>query len=78
MWLRSLSWQGASLRMRGVALDNQAIARFMSNLKASPFITAVNLSASSLNNIEGNDLTMFSLSCGAGLPTSKKQANAPL
>ncbi len=76
MWIRSLDQQGASLRLQGVALDNQTIAQFMNNLKKSPFVTSVTLSSSSLNTIDGKNFKMFSLTCGVGFPSPETKANA--
>ncbi len=71
MWLQSLSQQGGSLSLKGVALDNQTIAKFMNNLKASPFVKSVNLSNSSLKKIGGKNFKSFSLNCAVAFPESK-------
>jgi len=71
MWLTSLDQQGASLALTGVALDNKTIADFMNALDASPFISNVNLSNSSLTQIAGQELKAFSLQCAIGSPTEE-------
>ena len=63
MWLDSLNQQGFTLRLSGVALDNQTIAQFMDNLKLSPFVTEVSLEASSLKVVSGRNLKSFQLNC---------------
>ena len=71
MWLTSLDQQGASLALTGIALDNKTIADFMNALDASPFISNVNLSNSSLTQIAGQELKAFSLQCAIGSPTEE-------
>ncbi len=71
MWLTSLDQQGNSLALTGIALDNKTIAAFMDNLDASPFISNVNLSDSSLRNVAGQDLKSFALQCTVGSPSGQ-------
>ena len=68
MWLLSLTQHGASLQLQGIALDNQTIAEFMDNLKASPLIEQVDLTDSSLRKYAGQNLKSFSLHCTIVLP----------
>ena len=63
MWLTSLSQNGTKLSLSGMALDNRTIAKYMEDLKASPYITNVNLASSSLKTYAGRNLKAFSLSC---------------
>ena len=63
MWLLSLNQAGSSLTLNGIALDNQTVAQFMDNLESSPFISSIDLSNSSLQEIAGRNLKSFSLSC---------------
>ncbi|TKB27011.1 PilN domain-containing protein [Desulfopila sp. IMCC35006] len=74
MWLESLQQQTSSLRLSGVALDNQTIAQFMDNLKESPFVQDVTLASSSLKIVSGRNLKSFELNCIVGQP--EKQAPA--
>lgn len=74
MWLTTLDQQGPSLSLTGTALDNKTIAEFMDSLDASPFISGVNLSDSSLIIVAGQDLKAFSIKCTVGLPTEKTDA----
>ena len=71
MWLTALDQQGTSLSLTGTALDNKTIAEFMDSLDASPFISDVNLSDSSLTKVAGQDLKAFSIQCTVGSPTEK-------
>ncbi len=73
MWLQSLDQQGGALKMTGVALDNQTVAQFMNNLKASPYIKTVNLSNSSLKKMSNKNFKSFSLNCAVGFPESEEK-----
>ena len=68
MWLESLNQQSSSLRLSGVALDNQTIAQFMDHLKESPFVQNVTLASSSLKVVSGRNLKSFQLSCAVAQP----------
>lgn len=70
MWLSSLHQQDNSLSLSGIALDNQTIAQFMDNLKASPFVQDVSLSNSSLKMFSGRNLKSFSLRCRVAQPNN--------
>jgi len=63
MWLLALQQQTSSLKLSGVALDNQTIAQFMDNLKESPFVQDVTLTSSSLKVVSGRNLKSFELNC---------------
>ncbi len=67
LWLESLSQQGASLSLTGVALDNETVAQFMDKLKASQVIVDVNLTSSSLKVISGRSLKSFVMTCSIAL-----------
>ena len=68
MWLDSLQQQTSSLRLSGVALDNQTIAQFMDKLKESPFVQNVTLTNSSLKVVSGRNLKSFELNCTVAQP----------
>lgn len=74
MWLTSLSQSGNNLNIAGMALDNRTIAKYMEDLKKSPFIRDVNLADSSLKGFAGRNLKSFSLSCSIGVPVKKKKS----
>ena len=79
MWLTSLSQQGGNLQLTGVALDNRTIAVFMDQLKASPYLSAVNLSNASLQKVAGRNLKSFALQCAVARPSTqegRKQSEA--
>lgn len=72
MWLQSLQQQNTSLRLSGVALDNQTVAQFMDNLKESPFVQSVNLANSSLKVVSGRNLKTFQLNSAVSQPQKPK------
>ena len=78
MWLTSLHQQQASLRLSGIALDNQTIAQFMDKLKESPFVNNVTLTNSSLKIISGRNLKSFDLTCSVAQPAPAEPENSEL
>lgn len=71
MWLTSLSQSGQSLNLTGMALDNRTIAKYMEDLKQSPYVVNVNLANSSLKAFSGRNLKSFALSCAVSVPAQK-------
>lgn len=76
MWLTSLHQQQSSLKLSGVALDNQTIAQFMDSLKESPFVNSVTLTNSSLKIISGRNLKSFELTCSVAQPAPAEPENS--
>ena len=72
MWLQSMQQQNASLRLSGVALDNQTVAQFMDHLKESPFVKDVTLANSSMKVVSGRNLKSFELTCVVAQPEKKE------
>lgn len=71
MWLTGLSQTGASLRITGMALDNQTVAKYMDDLSGSPLIGNVVLANSSLQRFAERDLIQFSISCNVSIPDTE-------
>ena len=71
MWLTGLSQTGASLRLTGMALDNQTVAAYMDDLSSSPLIGNVVLANSSLQRFAERDLIQFSISCSVSIPDTE-------
>ncbi len=69
MWLTSLSQKGAGVQLKGTALDNRTIAKYMDDLKTSLYIQSVTLSSSSLQTVAERSLKSFGLSCSILMPT---------
>ncbi|MGA7278808.1 MAG: PilN domain-containing protein [Desulfocapsaceae bacterium] len=77
MWITSFNQNGGSLALSGYALDNKTIAEFMENLTdKSTYVTGVNLSNTSLQNVSGNDLTSFSISASVSSPKPAGETQA--
>ena len=75
VWLQSVSQDRGGLKLSGMALDNRTIAQYMDDLKASPYITTVNLANSSQKSYAKRNLKSFSISCSIGVPEEKKTNN---
>jgi len=76
VWLKSLNQSGTSLKLIGMALDNQTIAKYMETLKTSDYFSEVNLQNSSLAAFAGRNLKSFSLSCSIVIPESTETVEA--
>lgn len=74
MWLDSLSQEGTTLNLTGVALDNETVAQFMDKLKESPFIVDVNLTSSSLKVVSDRNLKSFVMTCSIAQPSKEEVA----
>ena len=61
LWLNSMSFNGASLRISGIALDNATIADYMETIITSPFFATAELSGTSTTGVQGRLLKSFSL-----------------
>ena len=61
LWLNSMSFNGAVLRISGIALDNATIADYMETIVTSPFFATAELSGTSTTGVEGRQLKSFSL-----------------
>lgn len=72
IWLTSLTQNGTNLQLSGMALDNRTIAKYMEDLKMSPYMSSVNLQSSSLKSYAGRNLKAFSLACSTAVPDEKK------
>ncbi|MDR3088920.1 MAG: PilN domain-containing protein [Desulfobulbaceae bacterium] len=80
LWLDSISQTGGTVDMKGIALDNESVAQFMTALKDSPFVRDVSLVESSQKLLAGRDLKSFTISCRVAPPgnaESDAQNTAP-
>lgn len=72
MWLTSMIQSGTSLKLKGIALDNETIAQYMNALDNSPYLTKTNLSISQQSTtIASKKLKSFSLSVNIVTPSVK-------
>jgi len=67
IWIESLDKSGKSLKISGVALDNDTIANFMMKLEGSKYFGGVELGASEQINRGGMKLKKFNLHCSTAL-----------
>jgi type IV pilus assembly protein PilN len=67
VWIESLDKSGKSLKITGIALDNETIANFMTVLERSKYFAGVELGASEQINRGGMKLKKFSLICSTAL-----------
>lgn len=67
IWIESLDKSGKSLKISGVALDNETIANFMRVLANSKYFSGVELGASEQINRGGMKLKKFNLHCATAL-----------
>lgn len=74
LWLDSLSQEGGTLNLTGVALDNETVAQFMDKLKASQFIVDVNLTSSSLKVVSERNLKSFVMVCSIAQPNKEEMS----
>lgn len=72
MWLTGLSQTGGQLKLSGMALDNQTVAKYMEDLEKSSYIQGVNLVSASMEKFAERDLKLFSVSCAVGVPSKSK------
>ncbi|HPD60577.1 MAG TPA: PilN domain-containing protein [Thermodesulfobacteriota bacterium] len=61
MWLSTLKCQGSKIVLEGVAVDNETIAQFMTNLEDSPEVENVELQFAEETKIENYLFKKFSL-----------------
>jgi type IV pilus assembly protein PilN len=67
VWIESLDKNGKSLKITGVALDNETIANFMDVLGHSKYFTGVELEITEQIDRSGLKLMKFSLHCSTAL-----------
>ena len=76
MWLTNIDQSGNTMKIDGMALDNQTVAEYMQKLeKESPYISDVTLTSSNLKNYSGRNLKSFSLSCTVGLKEDNEKTD---
>ncbi|MBL7661992.1 PilN domain-containing protein [bacterium] len=63
-WIKSLEERDTGITLSGVALDNQTISAFMSNLSKSKYFTGVDLQHSTQFELEGVKVKEFVLKVG--------------
>jgi type IV pilus assembly protein PilN len=71
MWLTKLQQTGNDLKLSGMALDNQTVAKYMDDLGTSTYIQNVVLASASMEKYAERNLKSFSISCAVGMQDSK-------
>ncbi len=61
LWLEKLEKKGSTVRVSGIALDEETIADFMISLKGSPYVKRVELGSIKRREVGGVSLREFSL-----------------
>ena len=77
LWLTGLTQSGSSLKVSGMALDNQTVAKYMDDLEGSRYIENVSLANSSMKQFAERNLKSFSLSATATAPNEEKKQEEP-
>ena len=72
MWLTKLQQSGSELKLSGMALDDQTVAKYMDDVGNSPYMQNVILASASMEKYAERNLKLFSISCTVGVPVSKK------
>ena len=72
MWLTKLQQAGSDLKLSGMALDDQTVAKYMDDVGSSPYMQNVILASASMEKYAERNLKLFSISCTVGVPASKK------
>lgn len=68
IWIERLKDSGGALSLEGVAIDNQTIARFMTDLEASPWFQGVRLEVTRQVNRGDVALKSFSIQASVAYP----------
>ncbi len=76
MWLDNLKMTGPSLAMQGYAIDNETIARFMSEMEHSDSFSSVNLGLTEQKEVGGIGLKYFTMVSTANLSAKKHGGSA--
>uniref|UniRef100_UPI004055C142 PilN domain-containing protein n=1 Tax=Candidatus Electronema sp. TaxID=2698783 RepID=UPI004055C142 len=73
MWLTDFEQSGGTLKLTGMALDNQTVAEYLQALGQSQCkcISNVTLTSSVMQVYMGRDLKKFTLSASVAMPTSE-------
>ncbi|MDX9835322.1 MAG: PilN domain-containing protein [Desulfobulbus sp.] len=77
LWLTGVTQSGSSLKVSGMALDNQTVAKYMDDLAGSRYIQNVSLANSSMKQFAERNLKSFSLSATATAPGEEKIQEEP-
>jgi type IV pilus assembly protein PilN len=77
LWLTSFNQSGPTLKLNGIALDDQTVAEFMNKLTKSKYMTNVILDNTALLPQSGRNLKSFVLSSSVSIPDPEKKEVTP-
>lgn len=77
LWLRSLNESGNRITLQGTAMDNDTLARFMTNLEKAEHLGNVELKSSKLRHFSKHDLdaSSFVLTCNTRFAERESEAD---
>ncbi len=75
--INSLKEKGGTLELKGIALDNEIIASFMTNLENSPYFKNVNLGSSKGVEKQKIKVKDFTITCQLEFPEDSSEAVGP-
>jgi type IV pilus assembly protein PilN len=71
LWITSIEASQGTLTVKGMSLDNELVALFMTSLNDSPYFTAVELQETEAKDVEGLRLNRFELTAQLVSPRRK-------
>ena len=71
LWLTKVESANKEILIKGMSLDNELVAQFMTVLNASPYFTAVELVSTEARERDGLKLNAFEISARATKPRSR-------
>jgi type IV pilus assembly protein PilN len=79
LWLNNMTAKGGVLSLKGLSLDAEIVAAFLTGLEESPLLTRVELLETKLEEIEGLKLNTFQIKGQYPhvQPVKETQASAP-
>ena len=72
LWLTKIESSRREILIKGMSLDNELVAQFLTVINASPWFTAVELVSTEAREKEGLKLNAFEISAKAVTPKTKK------
>jgi type IV pilus assembly protein PilN len=72
LWLTSLEAKNGKIVVKGMSLDNELVALFMTSLGASPYFETVELEETEAKDVDGLRLNAFAVSAMIETPGGKK------
>jgi type IV pilus assembly protein PilN len=77
LWLTGLKAEQGQVNVKGMSLDNELVALFMTALGGSPYFDNVELQETEAKDVDGLRLNEFSVSASLSMPGEPEPAAAP-